>query len=184
MPDRLAGAGLLGGIAVGVTASVLASARAIGQVQTLEGSAVRATGLSLVGAALIVVVGSQRVMGTSWRIGVDQHERTELVTGFPFSLVRNPIFSGMLAFQLGTVLLAPTVVGLAAVALVLIAIELQVRVVEEPHLRRAHGAAYAVYGEHVGRFLPRVGRFAPTGRDRPARRAFARLRRPRARRRG
>ena len=31
-------------------------------------------------------------MGESWRIGVDDHERTELVTRRAFRLARNPIF--------------------------------------------------------------------------------------------
>jgi protein-S-isoprenylcysteine O-methyltransferase Ste14 len=35
-------------------------------------------------------------MGASWRIGVDPSERTDLVTGGAFALVRNPIFSAML----------------------------------------------------------------------------------------
>ena len=48
--------------------------------------------------------------------------------------------------------------GLVALA---IAIELQVRCVEEPHLREQHGPAYADYEARVGRFLPSVGRSAP-----------------------
>ena len=43
-------------------------------------------------------------------------------------------------------------------ALIPVALELQTRFVEEPHLRRVHGAAYAAYAAQVGRFVPRVGR--------------------------
>jgi ABC-type nickel/cobalt efflux system permease component RcnA len=34
-------------------------------------------------------------MGASWRIGVDEGERTTPVTTGPFGLVRNPIFAAM-----------------------------------------------------------------------------------------
>jgi protein-S-isoprenylcysteine O-methyltransferase Ste14 len=37
-------------------------------------------------------------------------------------------------------------------------IELQVRVVEEPHLLRTHGQAYEDWAREVGRFVPGVGR--------------------------
>jgi protein-S-isoprenylcysteine O-methyltransferase Ste14 len=34
----------------------------------------------------------------------------------------------------------------------------QVRLVEEPYLRRVHGCAYETYAARTGRFLPRIGR--------------------------
>jgi protein-S-isoprenylcysteine O-methyltransferase Ste14 len=34
---------------------------------------------------------AQLAMGDSWRIGVDESEKTELVTAGPFAVVRNPI---------------------------------------------------------------------------------------------
>ena len=48
--------------------------------------------------------------------------------------------------------------GSSAFGGLLAALELQVRVVEEPHLLRAHGGAYASYAARVGRFVPGVGR--------------------------
>ena len=40
-------------------------------------------------------------MGRSWRIGVEEGERTDLVTGGPFAIVRNPIYASMLPAFLG-----------------------------------------------------------------------------------
>jgi protein-S-isoprenylcysteine O-methyltransferase Ste14 len=97
-------------------------------------------------------------MGESWRIGVDPAERTDLVTSGPFALVRNPIFAAMLPTGLGLALLVPSWVSLAGLAGLIATLELQVRVVEEPHLLRAHGEAYARYAARVGRFLPGIGR--------------------------
>lgn len=112
-------------------------------------------------AALAGVAGvwwSQGAMGKSWRIGVDGTERTQLVREGPFGLVRNPIFTFMVLGELALVLALPSVAAIAALALLVVAIELQVRVVEEPYLHRMHGEAYAAYCREVGRFVPWLGR--------------------------
>jgi hypothetical protein len=53
---------------------------------------------------------------------------------------------------------AKAAAGPRNVALVVVANELLVRLVEEPHLRRVHGEVYARYTAAVGRFVPGVGR--------------------------
>jgi protein-S-isoprenylcysteine O-methyltransferase Ste14 len=110
---------------------------------------------------------AQLAMGRSWRVGVDEAERTDLVTIGPFRLVRNPIYSAMLPAFLGLVLMTPNALALAALALLFVALELQVRVVEEPHLLRAHGDEYAEYAARVGRFVPAVGRGRPSPKRGP-----------------
>lgn len=102
-------------------------------------------------------VAAQQDMGTSWRIGVRQGERTELVTGGAFALVRNPIFSAMLLTGLGFLLLLPNPLTLGSFAGLLLAVELQVRGAEEPHLLRVHGDRYRAYARRVGRFVPGLG---------------------------
>lgn len=101
---------------------------------------------------------SQGAMGKAWRIGVDGAERTQLVREGPFGLVRNPIFTFMVLGELALVLALPSVTSIAALALLVVAIELQVRIVEEPYLHRVHGKAYAAYCREVGRFVPWLGR--------------------------
>jgi protein-S-isoprenylcysteine O-methyltransferase Ste14 len=97
-------------------------------------------------------------MGDSWRIGVDRNETTTLVRRGVFGWVRNPIFTAMLVFGLGIALVTPNVVSIAGFMLLVVTIELQVRVVEEPHLMTVHGDAYRDYLANVGRFIPGVGR--------------------------
>ena len=115
-----------------------------------------------VAGGLLVALGiagtawSQAAMGVSWRIGVRDSERTALVTAGPFARVRNPVFSFMGLTLIGALLLLPTVTMLAAFLAYLVAVELQVRVVEEPYLARVHGEAYAAYMKRAGRFLPRL----------------------------
>lgn len=119
--------------------------------------------LFLAGLGLTVV--AQLAMGDAWRIGVQEGERTELRTHGPFAWCRNPIFTGMLLGGLGLVAWVP----LAAPAWLALGVglELQVRVVEEPHLMRIHGARYEAYAARTGRFWPGLGRGVTTGRAAP-----------------
>jgi len=108
----------------------------------------------VLGFALIVV--AQAHMGASWRIGIDR-ERTALVTGGLFNVVRNPIFSGMQLMLMGVVLLSPsawTVMGGLYGAFIF---ALQARL-EEQHLLKLHRQAYADYAARTGRFIPNLGR--------------------------
>jgi protein-S-isoprenylcysteine O-methyltransferase Ste14 len=97
-------------------------------------------------------------MGASWRVGVDPEERTALVVRGPFRLVRNPIFTTMTLTAVGFTLLVPSWLAIASLVALLASLELQVRAVEEPYLRRTHGAAYEDYCAEVGRFVPLFGR--------------------------
>lgn len=117
-----------------------------------------ALGLVLVALGTAGTFAAQITMGASWRIGVDPTERSALVTAGAFRYVRNPIFTAMLVAALGFALACPTPLALALPAVLLLALETQVRVVEEPYLLRAHGAAYQTWAAHTGRFLPGVGK--------------------------
>lgn len=135
----------------------------IGVVPAPNGSA----GLAIVGLVVAVtgslgVLAAQTGMGTSWRIGVEETERTDLVTEGWFAVVRNPIFTAMVIVQLGLTLVVPTWLSLAALACLVVAVELQVRLIEAPYLLRMHGAAYRDYATRTGRYLPAVGRLSRT----------------------
>ena len=119
-------------------------------------------GIHLLGAvtAAVGLVGSlfaQVSMGTSWRVGVDGAERTDLVTDGIFGWVRNPFFSFVLLSMIGLALLLPNTLVFLALALTAIGLEIQVRAVEEPYLASVHGAAYEDYASKTGRFFPRIG---------------------------
>jgi protein-S-isoprenylcysteine O-methyltransferase Ste14 len=145
-------------IVAGAVAPVLSILGALEPVEALDGAAGHAAGLVLYAAGLAATLGAQSAMGRSWRIGVDETERTDLVTSGPFALVRNPIFAAMLPTALGLALLAPNVVAVFAFAALVLALELQTRFVEEPYLLRVQGEPYRAYAGRVGRFLPGVGR--------------------------
>ncbi|HWL43287.1 MAG TPA: isoprenylcysteine carboxylmethyltransferase family protein [Ilumatobacter sp.] len=113
---------------------------------------------------------AQLAMGAQWRVGVDTGEATELVVTGPFTLARNPIFTAMATTAVGLVLVVPSVLALAGLAVLVWALSYQVRAVEEPYLRALHGDAYARYAARVGRFVPRLGRL-PDAPNPPRRQA-------------
>lgn len=119
--------------------------------------AVAGLGLALAVIGLGATFVAQNGMGTSWRIGVDQSDTTALVTAGVFAWVRNPIFTAMIVALLGLPLMVFTWLSVLTVVLLIVAVEIQVRVVEEPYLARVHGQAFAAYTARTGRFLPGVG---------------------------
>ncbi|WP_258070031.1 isoprenylcysteine carboxylmethyltransferase family protein [Arthrobacter sp. SX1312] len=145
-----------------IVAMVLGAA---GPALTLAGVVVppRFPGFAWAGFVVAIVgflgtLAAQSGMGASWRIGVDATERTDLVTTGLFAVVRNPIFTAMLGAMTGIALMAPTPISVSALACLFLAVQIQVRVVEEPYLNRIHQQAYAAYTAKVGRFLPGIGR--------------------------
>jgi protein-S-isoprenylcysteine O-methyltransferase Ste14 len=141
---------------LGLAAPVLAATAAVPLIGPLARPAIAVAGLLLALVGLVVVLAAQSAMGASWRIGVDEAERTELVTTGLFRRVRNPIFTGMAAVAAGVLLMAPTVVAVLALACLIAAVEIQVRAVEEPYLARVHGETYQAYVASSGRFVPKL----------------------------
>lgn len=99
---------------------------------------------------------SQHQMESSWRIGVDESEKTKLVTHGLYSYVRNPIYCGVILFGMGLLILIPHTLMLVGLFLGYLSIELQVRYVEEPYLLRLHGETYERYSRKVKRYFPNV----------------------------
>ena len=155
----------LGGVlfVVALVAAVLApvaeDAGIVRPWEPLRTPAAGMVGVALAALGLVGTLWAQAAMGDAWRIGVDADERTRLALRGPFRLVRNPIFTSMLVGLTGIALLTPNVIALVAMVTLVIALELHVRRVEEPHLLTAHGESYRAYAAVTGRFVPGLGRF-------------------------
>ena len=152
----------LGGVlfAAGIVLSLAAAVgEAAGWVTPLwePGSAGVALGIIITLAGIAATYLAQVSMGDAWRIGVREDERTQLVAEGAFAVVRNPIFSCMLVTAAGLVVLMPNWLSVASFVALLVAVELQVRFVEEPYLLRTHGQRYRDYASRVGRFFPGLG---------------------------
>ena len=150
--------GFILAMVIGLLAPIAASTDLV---EPPDGWTNAATGRAGVIVAVLGIVATfvvQVLMGESWRVGVDPEERTALVRRGPFGVVRNPIFTTMTVTAVGLALLVPSAISFAGLAALVVALELQVRAVEEPYLRRVHGEAYRRYCAEVGRFVPGLGR--------------------------
>jgi protein-S-isoprenylcysteine O-methyltransferase Ste14 len=159
--EWIAGGLFIAGLVMGGAAPILALLGILEPIPALDGAVGHAVGLVLAVGGIALTFGAQLAMGDSWRVGVDPDERTDLVTSGPFKLVRNPIYSAMLPTVFGLVLMVPSPLAIAAIVTLFVGLELQVRLVEEPYLLRAHGETYLDYGSKVGRFVPGLGLMHP-----------------------
>lgn len=157
--EWLAGVGFVVAMAAAVFAPILQLCGVVAPLPVLDHTWLNVVGVVLAVVGIAGTVYAQLDMGDSWRIGVDASERTTLVRTGVFALVRNPIFTAMLVFGLGIALVTPNLVALVGFAILVVTIELQVRVVEEPYLLSVHGDEYREYTARVGRFVPGLGRF-------------------------
>ena len=154
-----AGLLFLVGMTTAVTSVILVFDDALEPIDVLDTTFVHVAGIVTACAGGLAVFAAQLGMGESWRVGVSDEQRTDLITGGWFSIVRNPIYSAMVVGWIGFALLVPTWIGFLGALVVALALQLQVRFVEEPYLLRAHGEDFRAYATRVGRFVPGVGLF-------------------------
>lgn len=140
------------GIYVVVQAIWADTDRILGTLEWLAHPEARTAGWTLLVASLVWTVIAQTQMGKSWRIGIDQKNRTTLVTSGLFAYSRNPIFLGMRLSMLSLVLLRPNVVTVAAALAADVLIQIQVRL-EEDFLIKQHSVKYQQYMSKTRRWL-------------------------------
>lgn len=98
---------------------------------------------------------AQIKMGNSWRVGIDSHVKTDLVTTGLYQYIRNPTYLGLFLVCIGIWLIWPTwAVFLFDFTFVLF-LEIQVRC-EEDHLTSVHGEKYIEYKNRTKRYIPFV----------------------------
>ncbi len=102
--------------------------------------------------AVIWVLIAQVHMQKSWRIGIDEDVKTELIQTGLFKLSRNPIFLGMRMMLLGLFLVLPTAATLITLLCGDLLVQIQVRL-EEEFLTRTHGQEYRAYQKQVRRWI-------------------------------
>lgn len=118
----------------------------------LENPILKKIGWSLLVVSLIVVWFSQSKMTTSWRIGIDEENKTKLVTNGVFSISRNPIFLGIMIANIGLFLVIPNAFTLLIISLSTVSVNTQIRL-EEEFLKREFGNEYIEYTKKVRRWI-------------------------------
>lgn len=114
------------------------------------------TALGIVGVA--VFTAAVVTMRDSWRAGVPEADRTELVTGGIFAYSRNPAFLGFDLLYIGMVLMFFNWGLFLISAFAAMMLHLQIVNVEEDFLLAAFGDEYLAYRKKVNRYLGRKKR--------------------------
>lgn len=118
----------------------------------LENKWILITGLVILAVSLAGTYLAQGNMRKSWRVGIDEQQKTELITNGIFSYSRNPVYVGMLASVTGLFMVTPNGFTLLLVVVGYVLIQVQVRV-EEDFLLKMHGQLYLNYKASVRRFI-------------------------------
>ncbi|MGC2448394.1 MAG: isoprenylcysteine carboxylmethyltransferase family protein, partial [Candidatus Sulfotelmatobacter sp.] len=110
-------------------------------------------GAAVTASGLLFSVWGRRYLGRNWSQDVTIKKDHELITGGPYSLVRHPIYTGLLLALFGGALALGEWRGLVAVALVFIALARKLRL-EEQWMRVQFGDSYESYSRHVRALVP------------------------------
>lgn len=109
-------------------------------------------GLTLIHLSLLWISLAQYQMSNSWRIGIDENIKTELITKGLFSYSRNPIFLGMTISVTGIFFILPNALTFFVMLSTYIVIQIQIRL-EEKFLEKQHGQEYLSYKQTTKRLL-------------------------------
>jgi protein-S-isoprenylcysteine O-methyltransferase Ste14 len=98
---------------------------------------------------------ARAVLGGNWSGTVTLKENHELIVRGPYRLVRHPIYTGLLAMVIATVMQQGHIAGI--IGLILVFVSLWIKLGEEEELmRKQFPDQYAAYGEQVKRIIPFV----------------------------
>lgn len=118
----------------------------------LEDNSVFFIGFFLLHFALFWIVIAQKQMGNSWRIGIDEKNKSELVTHGLFSISRNPVFLGMMLSLFSIFMVLPNILTFFIAFTGYIVIQIQIRL-EEEFLLKEFGQKYLDYKNNTRRLI-------------------------------
>ena len=114
-----------------------------------------AAGIALIVAGYAGTLWCYAIMGSAWRIGVNEQEKNALVTTGPFARVRHPIYALQVVMLVGVLCLLPTACSLLLLGFHLLCVWLKADD-EEAYLLATHGEAYRAHIARTGRLLPKL----------------------------
>jgi protein-S-isoprenylcysteine O-methyltransferase Ste14 len=110
-------------------------------------------GLAMVGAGLAFAVWARAHLGRNWSGSVTVKEGHELIRSGPYGYVRHPIYTGLIAMLIGTVLISATGRSLAGLVIILVALIYKLRS-EERFMRETFPGEYERYSAQVPALVP------------------------------
>lgn len=116
------------------------------------GIPLRLLGVLLVALGDVFFITAFLTLRSSWRAGIDESQKTELVTSGIYRYSRNPAFVGFDLTCVGCVLAVGNVWMTICAVLEIGVMHMQI-LEEEAHLLRTFGEPYASYKQRVGRYI-------------------------------
>ena len=132
-----------------------------------ETSWIATLGVAVTAVGVAFAIWARVHLGKQWSGDVTIRRNHELIRTGPYSRIRHPIYTGILAAMLGTALIEGEVRGLAAVLIATIGFWWKARK-EESFLAREFGPRFEEHKRHTGFFLPRLNRPPSASPDRSA----------------
>ena len=127
---------------------------------SMSSGVLRYAGAVIATAGDIVFIISVLTMKDSWRAGVSETDKTELVTDGIYQISRNPAFLGFDLVYVGILLMFFNWILLIVSAFAIFMFHLQIVYVEEVFLVGTFGDEYIRYKKKVHRYLGRKVHFA------------------------
>lgn len=111
-------------------------------------------GIGLAGSGVVVFILAMATMRDSWRAGIPETDKTDLITTGIYRFSRNPAFLGFDLLYFGLLLAFFNLVHLAFALFAMGMLHLQI-LQEETFLANAFGRCYLDYKKQTGRYLGR-----------------------------
>ncbi|MCB0746157.1 MAG: isoprenylcysteine carboxylmethyltransferase family protein [Ignavibacteriae bacterium] len=112
-------------------------------------------GLAVCIFGAFIAIWSRQLIGKNWSLAVQLKEDHELIQKGPYSLVRHPIYSGLILLFLGNAVMVGDWRGLIAVAIVFASFLYKSRK-EENWLIAQFGTKYKNYKKNTDMFIPGI----------------------------
>ena len=106
-------------------------------------------------AGLLFAVWAREHLGRNWSRSVTIKQDHELITSGPYTLVRHPIYTGILTGFLGTAIAISQLRGVIALVIVFLVFWAKLRM-EEEWMRSQFGETYATYAHQTAALVPYI----------------------------
>ena len=112
-------------------------------------------GAAVMVAGLLFAIWAREHLGRNWSHAVTIKQGHELITSGPYTVVRHPIYTGMLAGLLGTAIALSQLRGFIGLVLFFVMFWLKFRK-EEEWMRSEFGETYATYASQTAALVPYI----------------------------
>jgi protein-S-isoprenylcysteine O-methyltransferase Ste14 len=110
-------------------------------------------GLSISFVGLLISCWSRYLLGKNWSLSVQKKEKHELIKSGPYSILRHPIYTGILLIFIGNTLIVGDYRGIIAVLIVFLSFWFKLKK-EEKWLTELFGEKYIQYKKNTKAMIP------------------------------